>query len=80
MSDDLERRTRPISFMVTPAQAEQLEAAAATEGHIADYDPANDAQATAAAEDHAGDWSPSEMAAFVASREPAKAEPGQAEE
>jgi hypothetical protein len=33
MSDDLERRTRPISFMVTTKQLEKVEhAAAASEG------------------------------------------------
>ena len=32
MSDDLERRTKPISFMVTQSQNEQIERAAASEG------------------------------------------------
>jgi hypothetical protein len=32
MSDDSERRTKPISFNVTPVQNEQIERAAASEG------------------------------------------------
>jgi hypothetical protein len=76
MSDDLERRTRPISFMVTPGQlVTWCPPGLAREKRRNLGDLQSDPEPAAA--ESASDWSSAEFEKFKAEREATVAEPGQ---